>query len=133
MGKMASETPKITTPFLDDYVHFESIHAKFPCEATAVFERVDGLRLALQVFRESTNTILVGASLCGEKITPVAEEALLDGSSALEMLALDDSFALEMLSLDGSPAALVSPSTDSTEEEMGQIDAACVLVAPVAG
>jgi hypothetical protein len=124
MNIMTTETQQISRLFMDDYVHFESIHSKFPTEATAVFGRVNDLRLALQVFRESTNgseTLVESEpNTCQETISPVAEEAVLLESSSAAVA-------------DSGISAVLSSSVGSTEEEIRQIDAACAFVAPVAG
>jgi hypothetical protein len=112
---MTSETQQISRPFLEDYVHFESIHAKYPNEATSVFARVDDLRVALQVFRESTNV----SELPAGKVSPVPEAALLQG--------------LELNASDGSAVLLASADIGSTDEALEQIDAACACVASAAG
>jgi hypothetical protein len=141
MNRMTSETHQISRLFMDDYIHFESIHAKFPNEATAVFGRVDDLRLALQVFRESTkrSETLAESAAAPETISPVADEALLsdasENSSVLACANVRKCCDAAYSDFGVSSAAVLSSPSDigSTEEEIRQIDAACAFVAPVAG
>jgi hypothetical protein len=41
------------TVFVDDFIFFEANHERCPHDAAVVFERVAGLRAALQTFRET--------------------------------------------------------------------------------
>ena len=47
---------QFTTVNLDDFNHFEKVHASFPDEASMVFTAFEALRSSLKRFKEDTTT-----------------------------------------------------------------------------